>query len=59
MSTADRPPPIRTGSEAEADRKDLQAADDTFRAAFAAARGTVSANLDLNPDPHEPFCQER
>lgn len=59
MSSADRLPPIRTGSEAEAGRQGLQTADDNFRAAFTAARGTVSPDLDLNPDPDEPCCHGR
>jgi hypothetical protein len=59
MSIADKPAPIRTGSEAEAGRQGLQAADDNFRAAFAAPRGTVSPHLDLNTDPDEPCCQGR
>ena len=45
--------------EGEPGRKLLAKADDNFRAAFAMARGTVSPDIDLNPDPDEPCCQGR
>ena len=37
----------------------LAKADDNFRAAFAAARGTVSPDLDLNPDADQTCCHGR